>query len=95
MEWIEIIHLRANTIKNKKEALAAFSRLSTPTSHTGLMGIKLFQNPTLDTDLGIFIAWQTPVGKLRKSSLGQRLAVAFSEFGLINHSVWKHSNSIH
>ena len=95
MEWIEIIHLRANTNNNKKEALTAFSRLSAPTSHRGLRGIKLFQNPTLDTDLSIFISWQTPIGKLRKSTLGQRLAAAFSEFGLINHSVWKHSNSIH
>ena len=95
MEWVEIIHLRANTNNNKKKALAAFSRLTTPAPHKGLRGIKLFQNPTLNTDLSIFISWKMPTGEPDKSSLGQRLAAAFSEFGLIKHSLWKHSKSIH
>jgi hypothetical protein len=88
MQWIELIHLRSFTQRDKDEAVAAFHQLVPPTAGRPLAGITLLRNADVDTDLIISIHWLANVSEKSKSPLGLQLAEAFSEFGLIHHTVW-------
>ena len=88
MQWIELIHLRTFTQRDKDEAVAAFHQLVPPTAGRPLAGITLLRDAALDTDLIIFIRWLANVTERYKSPLGLQLASTFSEFGLIHHTVW-------
>jgi hypothetical protein len=94
MDWIEIIHLRSHTQQDRAEAVAAFQNLSMPDRDSLLGDVSLFQDQTLGNDLSIIIHWYNRHTKNGKSPLGLQLAAAFSEFGMINHSVWLHEASL-
>ncbi len=94
MDWIEIIQLKSYTGPDREEAVAAFGQLSSPAREEGLREILLFRGLGLENELSIFIGWHGGVPKNGKSGLGLQLAAAFSEFGLIYHSTWKHSGKL-
>ena len=91
MNWIEIIQLKSFTGKDRDNAVAAFQQLSAPLSDAGLLGIDLFKSPNLENELSIMITWNGDAPQNGKSGLGKQLASAFSEFGYIDHSGWRHS----
>ena len=88
MNWLEIIHLRAYSKKERDEAVVAFENLMQPELDVLQEKIVLFQNCQIGNDLSIYIFRQSLTAGSQKSPLGLRLASAFSEFGQINHSVW-------
>ncbi len=94
MNWIEIIQLRTFTVKDKDSAEKAFQQLSAPSSDTGLGEIDLFKSRNLENELSILINWYGDMPANGKSGLGLQLASAFSEFGYIDHSGWRHSSRI-
>lgn len=91
MDWIEIIQLKTFTRPDSDEAVEAFHQLSSPAWEKNLREINLFRSPELENELSILIGWNGKPPKAGKSRLGLQLASAFSEFGHIYHSVWKHN----
>ncbi|MEW6672599.1 MAG: hypothetical protein AB1427_12910 [Thermodesulfobacteriota bacterium] len=94
MDWIEIIHLRAYSPRDCAAAIAAFHELTVPDRESGLKEVILLRNNFLDTDTGIFIRWRGEGPLNGKSRLGLQLSAAFSEYGHINHSVWKYETRL-
>ena len=94
MDWIEIIQLKSLTCQTRDSAVAAFQQLSAPLSDAGLREIDLFKSPHLENELNILINWYSDVPPSGKSGLGLQLASAFSEFGYIRHSGWRHSSRL-
>ena len=94
MDWIEIIHLRSHSHRDKEEALTAFHNLSQPIRIHRLLNVTLYQSQTVGNDLSIFIHWRGSPSREGKSPLGLQLAAAFSEFGHISHFVWVHESSL-
>ncbi|GEM_PF-346942 len=88
MDWLEIIHLRSHSTKERNEAMTAFQNLLPPEGNAAAENIVLFQNRHIGNDLSIHIVWPSRGTDAAKSPLGLQLAAAFSEFGQINHSVW-------
>lgn len=91
MDWIEIIQLKSYTGSDRNEAIAAFQQLTPHADQTTLQELNLFQSLSLDNELSLLISWHGDAPQGGKSRLGQQLAEAFSEFGHIYHSGWKHS----
>jgi hypothetical protein len=94
MDWIEIIQLKSFTGQDRESAVAAFQQLSAPLSDASLREIDLFKSPNLENELSILINWYGDVPPNGKSGLGLQLASAFSEFGYIYHSGWRHSSRL-
>lgn len=94
MNWIEIIQLKSYSVKDRETAVKAFQQLSTPLSEIGLKKIDLFKSQNLKNELSILINWRGNVPPNGKSGLGQQIASAFSEFGYIDHSGWRHSRRL-
>jgi hypothetical protein len=94
MDWIEFVHLRAYSQSARDEVVAAFHQLTLPDWQNGLEDMILLQDISVASDLCIVIHWHGEVPRKGKSPLGLQLAVAFSEFGRIDHSVWIHECSI-
>ena len=91
MDWIELIQLKSFTAQDRDSAVAAFRQLSAPFSDANLGEIDLFKSPNLENELNILINWCGDVPPNGKSGLGLQLVSAFSEFGYIYHSGWRHS----
>jgi len=89
MEWIEIIHLRSFDQTARAHAVDAFHRLAPRKALEWPRAIRLWQRTDLDTDVSIFLYWPDDRRQQSKSVLGLRLAEAFSDFGMIAHSVWR------
>ena len=94
MDWIEIIQLKSFTCQDRDSAVAAFQQLSAPLSDDSLREIDLFISPNLENELSILISWYGDVPHNGKSGLGLQLANAFSEFGYIRHSGWRHNSRL-
>lgn len=94
MDWIEIIQLKSFTGLDRDGAVSAFRELSAPAWDTNLREINLFKSPNLENELSILINWHSDVPPNGKSGLGLQLASAFSEFGYIYHSGWRHSSRL-
>ena len=91
MDWIELIQLKSFTAQDRNSAVAAFQQLSAPLPDASLSKIDLFKSPNLENELSIFISWYGDMPPNGKSGLGLQLASAFSDFGYIYHSGWRHS----
>jgi hypothetical protein len=59
-----------------------------------LVEMKTYRHVNLETDLSIHLHWQTERPEQNGSALGLRIAEAFKEFGLIDHSVWVEKEKI-
>ena len=87
MEHFEIVCLRSYSQRDRDEAINAFHQLTFPDFEKGLVDITLLRDVFLESDLTIFIQWNSKILQKRKSSIGLQLAEAFSEFGYIEHSM--------
>jgi hypothetical protein len=88
MKWMEIIALRSLVRENRHladELLRQFSQHK----QSGLSAaIRIYHHPTVDTDLGIHIYWETEPLNPNGSPLGQQLAYALKGLGLLSYSIW-------
>lgn len=94
MSWIEIIQLKSFTGKDRKNAVEAFKQLSESSTETGPTRVELLKRQNVENELSILINWHGQVPQNGKSGLGVQLANAFSEFGYIYHSGWRHSGHL-
>jgi hypothetical protein len=86
MKWLEVIKLRSagKSPRLLEELLLSISKFS----QSGLVEIKTFRHAALESDLSLHLYWKSEGPERNGSSPGLRLAQAFKEFGLIDHSVW-------
>ena len=86
MKWLEVIKLRSagKNFKSLRELLLSFDKFSQPT----LVEMKTYHHATLETDLTVHLHWESSRLEQNGSTLGLRLAQAFKEFGLVDHSIW-------
>ena len=87
MNWIEIIELRSyrfkpETLRELKQTIVESER------DRGLRVFEVYHNLYIETDTGIHIHWKTREGRIKKSSLGLRIASALRDFGHVNHTIW-------
>ena len=94
MNWIEIIQLKSYTGQDRENAVEAFQQLSAPLADARLREVDLFKSPNLENELSILINWYGDMPSNGKSGLGLQLTSAFSEFGYIYHSGWRHSSRL-
>jgi len=88
VKWIETINLRsAGTPRERIEQKVPRSVSEQDRSRIPV-SIRVYRHATLDTDLSIHLLFESPGPEARPSALGQRLASALKEFGLVSHSMW-------
>jgi hypothetical protein len=87
MKWLEVIKLRAagNDYGLLEEL---FREMNKAGQKRGLVEIKTYRHAALETDLSVHLHWKSERPEQNGSALGLRLAQAFKEFGLIDHSIW-------
>lgn len=92
MKWVEIITLRSPGNINKElvdELLKSVDDYDATTdTPKHLVEIKIYHNSVVETDLSVYIYWESEKESQDKSSLGLRFASALKPLGLLNHSVW-------
>lgn len=91
MQRIETLQLRAFRSSDLQAAIEAFHQLTFQAPEDGLGDVRLLHASTRDNDLCIVLRWRDGAAP-GKSTLGLRLAAAFSEFGRIDHSVWQYAD---
>jgi hypothetical protein len=86
MKWLEVIKLRSAGKDSRllEELLLSIDEFN----QNGLIEIKTFRHATVESDWSIHLHWESKRLEQNGSSLGLRLAQAFKEFGLVDHSVW-------
>ncbi len=88
MNWIEIISLRSNGNIQKSLIPELLKPVPEDKEREGLVSMKIYKNAWVDTDMSIYLHWEsTKVGQ-QGSGMGLRLAQTLREFGLVNHSAW-------
>ena len=88
MKWIEIITLRSAGVPREsiEEKIPRF--VTEGDRSNNLMEIQVYRHANLDTDMSVHLLFESPGPEAGPSALGQHLASALKEFGLVNHSMW-------
>jgi hypothetical protein len=92
VKWVEIITLRSTGNINKElvdelvKSVDVYDAANDTPSH--LVEINIYHHSVVETDLSVYIHWESEKECQRKSSLGLRFASALKPLGLLNHSVW-------
>ena len=87
MKWLEVIKLRgAGTGEGLLEEL--LRSLVKSGQSRELVGIKTYRHAALENDLSVHLHWESDRPEQNGTELGLRLARAFKEFGLMDHSIW-------
>lgn len=88
MKWLEIIELRSVVDKHGVMELKLKDLIDEVKQESSLWGINLYSAMMLETDFSIHLYNEAESMEIGGSPLGQRLASALKEFGLVNHQVW-------
>jgi hypothetical protein len=88
MKCIEIINLRSAGEPRESIEQKIPRSMSEVDQRKDLVSIQLYRHASLDTDLSVHLLFEHAGPEAGPSALGQRLASAFKEFGLVSHSVW-------
>ncbi len=88
MKWIEIINLRSAGASRESIGQQVPRVVTELDRDNNLMSVKVYCQATIDTDMSIHLLFEATRPEVQPSALGQRLASALKEFGLVNHSVW-------
>ena len=88
MKWLEIIELRS--VESNRTLLESQlqSLINEVNQEARQQKIKVYSHITVETDFSIHLYHDSKEADISGSPLGQRLASALKEFGLVNHSVW-------
>jgi hypothetical protein len=86
MKWLEVIKLRSAGTDSRllEELLLSIDKFN----QSGLVEMKTYHHAALESDWSIHLHWESERPQQNGSALGLRLAQAFKEFGLVDHSVW-------
>lgn len=90
MKQLEIIQVRlpgntqATLIKNIRKSILAGKASD---------NVRLYCHATIPTDLSIHIQSEIPESTRQTSDLGDRLAAAMREHGMVQHTVWLEDQS--
>ena len=88
MKWIEILNLRSAGAPRESIEQKIPRSVAEVDRSQHLAAIRVFRHATLDTDLSVHLLFESFGPEVQPSALGQRLAAALKEFGLVNHSLW-------
>jgi len=86
MRWLEVIKLRS--VGKDSEFLKELLLSIDNSNQSGLVEMKTYRHPALETDLSVHLHWESDRPDQNGSLLGLHLVQALKEFGLIDHSVW-------
>lgn len=88
MKWIETIEIRS--LPDMKDILESELKIFMEKLYeeSGEQSIRIFNKLYLDTDYVILLINNSSKVTQRGSQLGQRLASALKEFGMINQNIW-------
>ena len=88
MKWLEIIELRS--VGNKRAVIdSQLQTLINEVKQEAIQqAIKVYSNISVESDFSIHLYNDSTITDISGSPLGERLASALKEFGLVNHSVW-------
>jgi len=86
MKWLEIIKVRSagESSRLREEFLLPVAQ----GSPDGRVKIQIYHHAALETDFSVHLRWESKRPEPNGSALALRLAQAFKEFGLVDHSVW-------
>ena len=96
MKWLEIIELRsAGSQRALLESQLQNLINNEVNQDAKQQTIKVYSHVAVETDFSIHLVHDSHRVNISGSPLGQRLASALKEFGLVNHSVWveRHNGS--
>ncbi len=82
---LEIIHLRLTG--SQPPGLVALIRDSI-NNMDGFVKIRIYNQPSIATDLGVHIHLNTHHNDPSYTELGIRLASALREYGMVEHTIW-------
>jgi hypothetical protein len=88
MQWLEIIRLLASRGKIEVVLSDLSTRLDNFIGAEGQEMLTVHSSPTLGSDLLICIRWNNATSP-QKSREGLLLADYLTDFGLVDHAVWK------
>ncbi len=88
MKWIEIITLQSNGDVQESLIPDLSNSFTEDRERSGLISIKIYRNPLIDTDVSIHLCWESTRVQQEGSAMGLRLAKALREIGLVYHSTW-------
>ena len=88
MKWLEIIELRSVGSNRTLLESQLQSLINEVSQEATQQKIKVYSHITVETDFSIHLYHDSKEADISGSPLGQRLASALKEFGLVNHSVW-------
>jgi hypothetical protein len=94
MKWIEIITLRSLVKKNKQLVDELLNQLLEQKESGLTAAIRVYHDPTVETDSSIHILWETEAQPPGKSPLGEQLSYALKGLGLVNYSIWVQSAAL-
>ena len=88
MNYLEIIELRSSNEDHEilYEKLTGF--VNDLNKEYENFTVKLYRHLTVETDWSVHIHIQTEINLTSLNQMGQRVASALKEFGLVYHSVW-------
>ncbi len=92
MKWVEIITLRSPGKINRElvdELLKGLNESDAATDTPNhLIEITIYHHSVVETDVSIYIFWESEKETQDKSPIGLRFSSALKPMGLLNHSVW-------
>jgi hypothetical protein len=94
MDWLEIISVRTSGEMEIKRVLGFCKRILALRKGEKPVRISVYGSANYETDLSVHIHWLFLPERQEKSLFGLELARAMSDFGLVNHTLWKAKEGI-
>ena len=94
MGWLEIISVRTSGKMEIKRMLGFCKRILAIRKGEKPVRIRVYCSANYETDFSVHIHWLFSPERQDKSLFGLALARAMSDFGLVNHTLWKAQKGI-
>jgi len=89
MKWIEWIHLRCQTGKERGLAEAAFAEVKVGLTEGELVRADMFVNTSYDNDAVVSLYWNSEFPEHGESALGASFTSLLQEFGMVHRTSWR------
>jgi hypothetical protein len=88
--WMEIISVRLFDSGQRRAVRDIFNQVNSDTipNPDHALNVELYVNNNNETDWSIYLYWKRQNGDSSKTVMGLSIAEAFSNLGLVHHSVW-------